>query len=135
MPAASHLVHVFSAPNFNYFNAKPRKLDDKFIPDTLISLKFAKRHVPTGEAKDRIIRETLELLTTFYAANASSLSFPELVVPTVCVLRKFKKNVSNGVHKKQVQTLLDLIAKNEVVIAGELAKLRDLSLRDPAKLT
>ena len=70
------------------------------IPDSLVSLKIAKKHMPTQEIKDRIVKETIEALTHYYAANAASLSFPELLIPTGVMLRKFKKNTTNGVYRK-----------------------------------
>jgi len=51
------------------------------------------------------------------------------------MVRKFKKNVQNQVYRKSLQSLLDLIKRNEEVVANERAKIRDKSLKDPAKLT
>ena len=56
-------------------------------------------------------------------------------MPSGVMIRKFKKAVNNQTYRKSVQTLLDLIKRNEDVIAAERAKLRDKSLKDPAKLT
>jgi hypothetical protein len=41
--------------------------------------------------KDRIVKETMEELTIYYASNSRSLSFPEMIVPLGVMLRKFKK--------------------------------------------
>jgi hypothetical protein len=128
-------MYPFDTVNYNNFNAKPKPLEDKMIPDSMVSLKIAKKHLPTQEIKDRIIRESLEALTLYLAANAQSMSFPELVVPTCVMLRKFKKNVNHHVYSKSVQSLLELIKRNEDMISTERAKIRDKSLRDPANLT
>ncbi len=64
------MLHIFDSSNYNFFNAKPKKLEDKLIPDSLICLKVAKKHLETSEMKDRIIRETISALTHYYACNA-----------------------------------------------------------------
>ena len=102
VPAAQYLLQPFDSSHIEYFNAKPRALQDKSIPDTTISLKVAKKHVETQEIKDRIVKESLEALTLYLAANATSLSFPELFVPIGVVLRKFKKNIGNSNYRKMV---------------------------------
>ena len=134
VPAAQYLLQPFDSSHIEYFNAKPRALQDKSIPDTTISLKVAKKHVETQEIKDRIVKESLEALTLYLAANATSLSFPELFVPIGVVLRKFKKNIGNSNYRKMVTSFLELIQRHEDLIAQTRAKIKDKSLRDPAKL-
>jgi hypothetical protein len=72
------------------------------IPETLVSIKIAKKHIDTGEMKDRIVRETLDELVLYLAANSSSASFPEMAVPAELVLRKFKKTLGNQNYKKMI---------------------------------
>ena len=72
------------------------------IPETLVSIKIAKKHIETAEMKDRIIKETLEELVLYVAANSNSVSFPEMAVPAELVLRKFKKNLGNQNYKKMI---------------------------------
>lgn len=79
------------------------------LPDTLISLKFAKNHLGTQEVRDRIVKDIVESLTMYLAANGKSLAFPELIVPIGVLLRKFKKQAGNGTYKKTVQSFLDLL--------------------------
>jgi hypothetical protein len=71
VPTIQYIVAPFDSCNYNYFNAKPKPLQDKSIPDTLVALKFAKKHVDTQECKDRIIREAIGALTMYLAANSS----------------------------------------------------------------
>jgi len=70
----------------------------------------------------------------YLSANANSLAFPELVVPITVLLRKFKKQTSNNNYKKSVQSFLDLVARHETFVAQSRSKIKDKSLRDPAKL-
>ena len=77
------------------------------IPETLVSIKIAKKHVDTGEMKERIVKESLEELMLFFAANSRSVSYPEMVIPASLILRKFKKNSTNANYRKLVTTTLD----------------------------
>ena len=117
MPAIQYILHPFDSTSMNYFNSKPKALQDKSIPDTLISLKIAKKHVETQEIKDRIIKEALEAMTLYFAANSTNLSFPEMFVPTGVMLRKFKKNINNSNYRKMVSSFLELIKRHEDVVA------------------
>lgn len=134
VPAAQYILYPLESSNMNFFNSKPKALQDKAIPDTLVALKFAKKHVGTQEARDRVLKEIIESLTMYLAANGNSLAFPEMVVPISVLLRKFKKQVSNNNYRKSVQSLIDLIARHESFVAETRAKIKDKSLKDPAKL-
>ena len=112
-----YILHPFDSSNFNYFNGKPRPLEDKSIPDSIISLKFAKKHVDTAEAKDRIIKESIEAMTVYLAANSSHLAFPEMFVPVGVILRKLKKQSRNGNYRKSITAFLDLVQRNEDMIS------------------
>jgi len=98
------LVYPLSSRHFKsqLFQQKPKPLQDKAIPDTLVSLKLAKKHMNTQETKDRIVKEDIESLTLYLAANGNSLAFPEIVVPVTVLLRKFKKQTTNGIYKKSL---------------------------------
>ena len=67
-----------------------------------MSLKFAKKHVNTQEARDRVLKEVIEAVTLYLAANGNCLAFPEIVVPITVLLKKFKKKTQNGNYKKGV---------------------------------
>lgn len=99
VPAAHHMLSVFDACNYKFFNAKPKKLEDKMLPETLVCLKVSKKHLETSELKDRLIRESIAALTHYYAANAHCICLPEMLVPAQVVLRKFKKNLTNSTYR------------------------------------
>lgn len=90
---------MFGESHHNYFNAKPKKLEDKMIPDTLVCLKVSKKHMDTSEFKDRLIRETLAVLTHYFAVNCATICMPEMMVPVGVLLRKFKKNIKNSSYR------------------------------------
>lgn len=95
VPAAQYIMQPFDSVNMNFFNSKPKTLSDKMIPETIVSLKIAKKHLETQEMKDRIIKDAIEALTLYLAANSSMLAFPEMMVPISVMLAKFKKGTTN----------------------------------------
>ena len=117
VPAAQYILYPLDTANMGFFNSKPKPLQEKTIPDSLVSLKLSKKHVGTQEARDRIVKEIIESLTLYLAANGNSLAFPELFVPISVLLRKFKKQVGNTNYKKSVQSFLDLVTRHENYIA------------------
>ena len=55
IPCAQYLLYPFEQGNGAYLNAKCKQLEDKLIPETLVSLKVAKKHIDSVEMKDRIV--------------------------------------------------------------------------------
>ena len=136
VPAAQYFLQVFDPLHFNYFNAKPKKLEDKAIPETYVCLKISKHHIDTQDMKDRLVKESLNALTHFVAANANSASLPEMMVPISFTLRKFKKNVKNQNYRKTVAAFLDLAQKNvDRVIEQRRKTLLGTSLSETGVLT
>ena len=80
-------------------NQKSKPLEDKIIPETLISLKIAKKHIETSEMKDRIVQEALDELLLYYAANSRQIGFPEMIIGTTIVLKKFRKITKSSNYK------------------------------------
>ena len=133
VPVAQYILYPFD-PCTDFLNSKPKPLQDKSVPDTLISLKFAKKHAETAEVKDRIVRELIDELTIYYAANSRMIGFPEAVVPIGVVLRKFKKLTHNGNYRKIVAAFLDLLKKNEDFIISKRTAMREKSLKNISAL-
>ena len=102
VPAIQYIMVPFESVNQNFFNAKPKPLEDKVLPDSLVSLKISKKHLETSEMKDRILREAIAALTQYLATNADSIAFPEMCVSISVILRKFKQQCSNSTYRKLV---------------------------------
>ena len=109
VPAIQYIMVPFESVNQNFFNVKPKPLEDKVLPDSLVSLKISKKHLETSEMKDRILREAIAALTQYLATNADSIAFPEMCVSISVILRKFKQQCSNSTYRKLVQTFLELL--------------------------
>jgi len=84
--------------------------------------------------KDRIIKETLEELLIYYAANSRSMSFPEMTIAPSVLLRKFRKNTTNNDYRKTILTFLDHLKANETLITQKRSNIRDLSSANLDKL-
>jgi hypothetical protein len=110
-----------------FFNRKPKLLQDKAIPEFLVSLKISKKHIETAELRDRIIKEAVDELTIFFAHSSREVSFPEYMVPIGVYLRKFKKSCKNPAYCKMVAGLLDALKKNEDFIYKKRAELKDVN--------
>ncbi len=83
-------------------NTKSKVLEDKLIPETLVSVKIAKKHLDTVEMKDRVVQEAIEHLTKYLAIHSRRMYFPEMTVGLSIVLRKFRKNSTNNNYRKLV---------------------------------
>ena len=129
VPIAQYLLYPFDPQN-EYLNSKSKSLTDKQIPETLISLKIAKKHADTIEMKDKIVREMIDELTIYYAHNSRLISFPELLIPVGVLLRKFKKNTSNNNYRKIVAAFMDLLKKNEDYIIQKRTLLKEKALKN-----
>ena len=130
VPIAQYLLYPFEASS-DFLQGKPKQaLQDKAVPDSLVSLKFAKKHAETADVKDRVVREVIDELTIYYAANSRLISFPEAVVPLGVLLRRFKKLTHNGNYRKVVAAFLDLVKRNEDYIVQKRLQMRDKSLKN-----
>lgn len=76
------------------------------------------------------MKEVIEELTIYYAANSRIIGFPEATVPIGVVLRKFKKQTHNGNYRKIVATFLELLKKNEDFIIQKRLQMREKSLKN-----
>ena len=96
----------------NLFDGVKHKLEDKMLPETLISIKISKKHINTIEQKDRIVKESLENLLEYLSGASTMIAFPEIVVPIDHILRKFRKASTNNTHRSIVQEFLQKLDEN-----------------------
>lgn len=75
----------------------------------------------------------VDLLLRFYASEATSVGFPELLCPAAVLIRKFLKTAKNGKICKQLRQVLDRLEDNEKFITTKRAQL-DAAPRDTAKI-
>lgn len=110
IPIAQYLLYPFEQQGgATYLNSKNKKLEDKILPESVVSLKIAKKHMDTSEMKDRIVKEALEHLVIAMAANSRYICFPEMNIGMSLILRKFKKNTTNPNYRKLIQSFLEVL--------------------------
>jgi len=119
IPIAQYLLYPFDLQASNYLNQKSKALEDKIMPETLVSLKIAKKHIDTSEMKDRIVQEALDELLLYYAANSRQIGFPEMVIGTQIILKKFKKSTKSSSYRQLVQTFLDHLDKHSQAVLAK----------------
>lgn len=130
IPIAQYLLYPFeSKGGLAYLNSKSKPLEDKMIPDSLVSIKISKKHLDTVEMKDKVVQESLENLTLHLADHARKLYFPEMVVGLSFVLRRFKKETKNTIYRKQIQTFLQAVQSNSELIMEKRALLKQKQLK------
>jgi len=108
VPAAQYLLYPFDSHS-EFFNKKSKTMDDKTVPDFMVSLKISKNHIDTAEIKDKLVREAFDELTLYFSHLSRHVSFPEYMVPMGVFLRKFKKHCTNPAYCKTVAGLLELV--------------------------
>lgn len=130
IPIAQYLLYPFeSTGGIKYLNSKSKPSEDKMLPETLVSLKIAKKHLDTIEMKDRVVVESLEQLTLYLATFSRSLFYPELTVALTVVLRRFRKDCSNANYKKLIQSFLLAIDHNSSTIVQKRNLLKQKQLK------
>lgn len=80
--------------------------------------------------KDRIVKESIEELTIYFANNSRSISFPEMIVPIGVILRKFKKNTKNNNYRKIVAFFMELLMKNAEFIIQKRLQIKEKSIKN-----
>jgi len=77
-----------------------------------------------------VVRELIDEITIYYAANSRMIGFPEMTVPIGVVLRRFKKYTHNGNYRKIVAAFLDLLKRNEDYIIHKRTLMKEKSIKN-----
>jgi hypothetical protein len=62
--------------------------------------------------KERILIESLKLLENYYSSLSRHVCFPELIIPALDQLSKFKKILKLSGYRDQVIKTINLLKKN-----------------------
>ncbi|KAJ3109771.1 Nucleolar Complex 2 protein, partial [Phlyctochytrium planicorne] len=105
VPVASDIVEIFQSAEFNR-KAKPstqKPLDFRLV------LKAPPPYLGTRTYQQGCVEEALSLLLDFFDNFALSISFPELTIPVIVLLKRYVKHSKNFGVNKEIQQLLDSI--------------------------
>eukprot|EP01102_Stenamoeba_stenopodia_P006896 TRINITY_DN1928_c0_g1_i1.p1 TRINITY_DN1928_c0_g1~~TRINITY_DN1928_c0_g1_i1.p1 ORF type:complete len:275 (-),score=119.81 TRINITY_DN1928_c0_g1_i1:52-876(-) len=127
VPIAPYLLDVLDCSDLQ---RKPKQASTKIKPIQFDSaLKISKQVLGTRVFQDGVISQLMELLLQHYSANSYSVSFPELIVPSVVQLKRYLKKCPIPPIRKQFLQLIDKLNANATFILGLRQKL-DCSPKD-----
>jgi len=75
-------------------------------------LRFSNDQMEDQHARDEIIDKVFDLLMTYFNSQAHTISFPEMTVPALVILRKFAKDTKNIVYSKIIKNIIDWVVEN-----------------------
>ena len=96
------------------------------------ALKIGKKQLPTPQFQDAVVTSVCNLAVKFYAAIATSISFPECVYPDTVRLRKWIKGCKAKHVIKKLKPILEKIEENSQFITAARANVT-FSPKDASK--
>ncbi|XP_059607930.1 nucleolar complex protein 2 homolog [Phlebotomus argentipes] len=127
IPVLPFILEVLQSATFN---KKHSQLSLKALPFTCI-LRVTRPQLEELSFRTQITEHIFATALEYLASESYSLTFPDLVVPTVILLRQYIKRCSVASTGRKLKQLLDLTMENFKLIEAE-RKTITFSLRDAA---
>ncbi|KAJ3216924.1 Nucleolar Complex 2 protein [Dinochytrium kinnereticum] len=108
IPIAAEIVEVFQSAEFG---KKPKPSTLKPL-DFRLCLKTPAQYVGSRPFQQGAVEESISILVDYFDTFALSISFPELVIPVIVLLKRYIKNSKNFVVNKEIQHFLEALESN-----------------------
>jgi len=115
IPLLSPTVEVFSLVNFT----KPFPSNSLKPLNFACMLKLSKKQLRERSLQDGAMDQIYDMIVEHLGSLSHSISFPELVIPTVIRMKKFSKTTSASRFIKLVKQMLTLIQENASFIEAK----------------
>ncbi len=102
-------------------------------PTHPLPLKISKQALGTSAFQDATMDTVLDLLLRFFANEATSVGFPELLVPVHVAIRGYLKECKNPKLHKSLKDALDKLEQNSKYVTSQRATLQ-ATPREAAKI-
>ncbi|XP_049539658.1 nucleolar complex protein 2 homolog [Anopheles darlingi] len=108
IPVLPFLVEVLKS---NSFNESHKKLSMRPVNLTCL-LRFSPANIQENAYKDAVLDQIYELVLEFAANESASVAYPEIVLPSVLLLRQFAKTTKQYKYARKIKQLSDKLMEN-----------------------
>ncbi|KAJ3435353.1 nucleolar complex protein 2 [Anaeramoeba flamelloides] len=112
-PVSEFLLNILDLP---ILKQKAKQMKDEKIYELYRTIHVTKEDAKSFLYQEKVVRESLKLLLEHLEINSYSISFPELVIPTIIHLKRFQKNSKIKRFNIQAQQLIEKMNKNSKFI-------------------
>ncbi|KAJ9598242.1 hypothetical protein L9F63_011063 [Diploptera punctata] len=118
IPVLPFILEILTSFNFNKAH---KKVSMKALDMTCI-LRLSKSQMQENGFKDAIVEKIYQQLLQYLASEAHTISFPDMVVPTIIQLKKFVKECKSPNYSRKLKQVQEKIEENSRAIEAERQK-------------
>uniref|UniRef100_A0A2M3Z3Z3 Putative nucleolar complex protein 2 n=1 Tax=Anopheles braziliensis TaxID=58242 RepID=A0A2M3Z3Z3_9DIPT len=108
IPVLPFLVEILKS---NSFNESHKKLSMRPVNLTCL-LRFAPANIQENAYKDAVLDQVYELVLEFAANESASVAYPEIVLPSILLLRQYAKTTKQYKYARKIKQLSDKLMEN-----------------------
>ncbi|XP_035785328.1 nucleolar complex protein 2 homolog [Anopheles albimanus] len=108
IPVLPFLVEVLKS---NSFNESHKKLSMRPVNLTCL-LRFSPANIQENAYKDAVLDQVYELVLEFAANESASVAYPEIVLPSILLLRQYAKTTKQYKYARKIKQLSDKLMEN-----------------------
>uniref|UniRef100_A0A2M4BD76 Putative nucleolar complex protein 2 n=1 Tax=Anopheles marajoara TaxID=58244 RepID=A0A2M4BD76_9DIPT len=108
IPVLPFLVEILKS---NSFNESHKKLSMRPVNLTCL-LRFSPANIQENAYKDAVLDQVYELVLEFAANESASVAYPEIVLPSILLLRQYAKTTKQYKYARKIKQLSDKLMEN-----------------------